>query len=66
MLAGAVRAWPGFALLVFAAGRGDGLARGRLTTSERFTEEKVLVCLLKEHRHWPLENQARGSRLGSL
>ena len=24
------------------------------------------VCLLKEHRHWPLENQARGSRLGSL
>jgi hypothetical protein len=41
MLAGAVRAWPGFALLVFAAGRGDGLARGRLTTSERFTEEKV-------------------------
>ena len=24
------------------------------------------VCLLKEHRHWPLQNQARGSRLGSL
>jgi hypothetical protein len=23
-------------------------------------------CLLKEHRHWPLQNQARGSRLGSL
>ena len=26
----------------------------------------VCVCLLKEHRHWPLQNQARGSRLGSL
>jgi hypothetical protein len=25
-----------------------------------------VVCLLKEQRHWPLQNQARGSRLGSL
>jgi hypothetical protein len=24
------------------------------------------VCLLKEQRHWPLQNQTRGSRLGSL
>jgi hypothetical protein len=23
------------------------------------------VCLLKEQRHWPLQNQTRGSRLGS-
>jgi hypothetical protein len=25
-----------------------------------------VVCLLKEQRHWPLQNQTRGSRLGSL
>jgi hypothetical protein len=24
------------------------------------------VCLLKEQRHWPLQNQTRGSRLDSL
>ena len=31
---------------------------------KRFVERGV--CLLKEHRHWPLQNQARGSRLGLL
>jgi hypothetical protein len=28
--------------------------------------EEREVCLLNEQRHWPLQNQTRGSRLGSL
>jgi hypothetical protein len=48
MLACAVRVSHGFALLVFAAGRGDGLARGRLTTSTEisarfFPERKAVI-----------------------
>jgi hypothetical protein len=30
------------------------------------TQKEREVCLLNEQRHWPLQNQTRGSRLGSL
>ena len=43
-------------------------AEGRCVFGEKLGEGLFggEVCLLKEHRHWPLQNQARGSRLGSL
>jgi hypothetical protein len=56
---------PGAALFSSSGARhgARGLS-GRIgTLTELFERE---VCLLKEHRHWPLQNQARGSRLGSL
>jgi len=41
-----------------------GVAGRRHSVHEEIPEREVY--LLNEHRHWPLPNQTRGSRLGSL
>jgi hypothetical protein len=45
------------------------LCRSRLALDTDVRSEpfqKRRFCLLNEQRHWPLQNQTRGSRLGSL